>query len=97
MKKEESQMNDNSFGVAGVILGILSIVFSSITGVILGIIGLVFSMKQNKIMKNKWARAGTILNIIGIIIGIVFFVYALNSLLNNPDFLSQLQQITNAQ
>jgi len=89
-------MSDNSFGVGGVILGILSIVFSSITGVILGVIGLIFSVKQNKIARNKWAKAGMILNIIGIIIGIIFFVYALNSIINNPDFLSQLQQITNA-
>ncbi len=90
-------MNDNSFGVAGVILGILSIVFSSITGVILGVIGLIFSIKQDKIAKNKWAKSGKVLNIIGIIIGIVFFIYALNSILNNPDFLSQLQKVANAQ
>ncbi len=88
--------SDNSFGIAGVVLGILSIVFSSITGVVLGIVGLVFSTKQNKIAKNKWSKAGKILNIIGIILGIILFIFALTSILKSQAFLSQVQQLTNA-
>lgn len=95
MKKEES-INDNSFGVGGVIFGVLGILFSSITGVILGIIGLTFSLKQKKIKNNKWAKAGFILNIISIVLGIIVFIYALKSILRNPDFLAQIQQIANA-
>ncbi len=95
MKKEEG-MKDNSFGVVGIVLGILGIIFSSANGIILGVIGLIFSMKQKKIMKNKWSSVGVILNIIAIILGVIVFVYALNSLISNPDFLSQFQQVANA-
>lgn len=91
MVKEE--VKDNSFGVAGVILGIISVVLSSAPGILLGIIGLVFSFKQKKIAKNKWALAGTILNIIGIVIGLAIFIFALNAILNNPNFISQFQQL----
>lgn len=101
MKKEEknklSESKDNSFGVASVILGILSIVISSITGVILGFIGLIFALKQKKINKNSWSKAGMILNIIGIIIGVILFAFALYSFLKNPELLAQLQQLQNVQ
>ena len=89
-------MKDNSFGVMGIIFGILGIIFSSVNGIILGVIGLIFSIKQKKIMKNSWSKVGIILNIIAIILGAIVFVYALNSLLSNPNFLSQFQQIANA-
>ncbi len=70
---------DNSFGVVGVVLGILSILFLSSGGIVLGIIGLVFSLKQKKLSANSWSKAGAYLNIIGIILGIIalviFFIY----------------------
>jgi len=98
MAKEETVRHiDNSFGTASVVLGIISIVFSSLVGVSLGIVGLAFSMKQKKIMKNKWSKAGIILNAIGIILGLILFIYATVSLLKNPQFLAQFQQLTNAQ
>jgi drug/metabolite transporter (DMT)-like permease len=71
MKKSAS---DNSFGTASVVLGIISIAFSSMIGVLLGIIGLIFAFNQSKIEKNKWAKAGKILNIIGVLLGIVAIV-----------------------
>lgn len=97
VKEETAKHIDNSFGTAGVVLGIISIVFSSLVGVTLGIVGLAFSMKQKKIMKNKWSKAGIILNVIGIIFGLILFIYATVSLLKNPQFLAQFQQFTNAQ
>lgn len=98
MKKEEvEKTNDNSFGTASVVFGVISIVSTSVVGIILGILGLIFSMKQKKITKNKWSKAGMILSVIGIILGIIFFVYTVISLLKNPQFLSQFQQLTNAQ
>ena len=78
-KKEEMEKasKDNSFGIAGVIFGILSILSLSVGGIIMGIIGLLFSLKQNKVMKNQWSKVGVILNILGIIIGIIatYFLY----------------------
>lgn len=98
MKKEEAVKSDNSFGVASVVLGIIGITLSSLIGVIFGIIGLIFGLKQKKSSENKWSKAGIILNVISIIIGIVLFIFALNNLLNNPEFLAQIKsQIPNAQ
>ena len=76
MAKEDKITNDNSFGTSSVILGILSIIFSSIPGLILGITALVFAMKQKKIEKNKWSKWGMLLSIIGIILSIIISVAA---------------------
>ena len=72
-KKEETEKatKDNSFGIAGVIFGILSILSLSVEGIVIGIIGLIFSLRQKKVMKNQWSKVGIILNIIGIVVGII--------------------------
>ncbi len=77
MKKEEESKQvhgDNSFGVASVVLGILSIVFASLFGIVFGIIAFVFSNKQQRIFKNKWSKWGKILSIIGIISSILAII-----------------------
>ena len=88
--EENKPMKDNSFGIMGVILGILSILFSGANGFILGILGIIFSVKQKRTFKNKWSLWGMILSIIGVIlgvIGIIFFFYAIQS---NPDLMAQI-------
>ncbi|MFH1425639.1 MAG: hypothetical protein ABIG28_02850 [archaeon] len=82
MKKE-----DNSFGIAAVLLGILSIVFASANGVIFGIIGLIFANKQQKVSKNKWGKNGKILSIIGIILSIILIII----LIVKPELLAMSQ------
>jgi hypothetical protein len=72
MKKD-----DNSYGTASVVLGILSIVLSSLPGIILAIVGIVFANKQRKIESNKWAKNGKVLGIVGLILGIVTFGFAI--------------------
>jgi len=63
---------NNNFGIAAVILGIISISFLAVpiigsgAGLILGIITLIFAFVQKKKSNNKWAKAGIILGIIGI-------------------------------
>jgi protein-S-isoprenylcysteine O-methyltransferase Ste14 len=88
MKKEE--IGDNSFGTASVVIGIMSIFSPSIFGVILGIVSLVFAKKQIKKGKNKWSKAGKILGIIGIVLGIIWLLIFITSLLNNPEIFSQI-------
>ena len=94
MKKEETKkhLEDNSFGVASVVLGILSILFASINGIILGIIALVFANKQKNKSPNKWAKNGRILAIIGIILSILTIVVSIWLLRNNPTALRSLLQ-----
>ena len=93
MKKGE----DNSSGVASVVLGILSISFSLIPliSLIIGIVGLVFGIVQSKSMKNRWSKAGIILSIIGIVLSIgVYFIVL--SVANDAEFASQLAQLQGA-
>ena len=99
MKKEEKPILNNDLGIVGVVFGILSIIFAlfqPISGFIIAIIGLVFSFKQNKVMRNKWSKAGIILGAIGIILSIIIVIVAFNfisSIANNPELLAQLQNV----
>ena len=87
MVKKGVVKTDNSFGVSGVVLGILSISSISLLGVLLGVVGLIFSLKQNKKGKNKWSKAGIILNIIGIVLGVLSLIL----IVYFGDYLLQLQ------
>ncbi|MFH1290348.1 MAG: hypothetical protein ABIH92_02975 [Nanoarchaeota archaeon] len=92
MKKEVAMKSgDNSFGVASVILGLLSLLLSLALpsqGVLLGIIGLIFANRQKKLGKTRWSHAGKILSIIGIIISLVLLVL-LVWVAQNPEILTQ--------
>ena len=79
----------NDCGTVAVVLGILSIIFASAIGIILGITSLVFAIKQNKIQKNSWSKAGLILSIIGIILSIIAII-ATFLLVKNSGAISQL-------
>lgn len=72
--------NNNSSGVASVILGILSIVFGltvfvgTLAGLVTGFIGMFFAISQIRSNKNKWSTAGLILSIVGILFNIVVII-----------------------
>jgi succinate dehydrogenase/fumarate reductase cytochrome b subunit len=83
MKKEE-----NSFGVAAVVFGILSIIFASLNGIILGIVALVFAKKQQSLGSNKWGKNGKVLAIIGIVLSIAIMIFNIWAV-NNPGILPQ--------
>lgn len=81
VKKEiSSNSHNNDFGLASVVLGIMSIAFAlqgallSFGAIALGIVSFIFSMKQKKHHHNKWARSGMVLSIIGVILGITLLV-----------------------
>jgi predicted PurR-regulated permease PerM len=75
---EKKSNSDNSFGVASVVLGILSIILSItiIPSGILSILGITFALLQRKRNKNKWALWGLILSITSIVLvfGFLFFI-----------------------
>ena len=88
---------DNSFGVASVVLGILSILSSIIfpIALILGVTSLIFGLIQRKNHKNNWATSGIVLGVAGIILSLLV-MWWFNSVLSSPDFqaaLSQAQQV----
>ena len=70
-----SKPNENSFGTASVVLGIVSMVFPSYYGLVPGIIALVFALKQRHDGNNQWATWGSALAIIGIIFNLIDMVY----------------------
>lgn len=67
---------DNSFGVASLVLGIVSVVLSPtiIFSSVLGIVGLIFGFIQRKDSKNKWSIWGIVLSIIGILVSLVILI-----------------------
>lgn len=66
--------SSNDCGVVGVVLGILSVVLASLLSIFIAIPGLIFSIIQHKRQRNKWSLAGIILNVIGLILGIIFSI-----------------------
>jgi len=78
----------NRYGIAGLVLGTISI-FSSLilapVGVVCGILGVIFTKKQKRIHPNGIATAGFIISIIGLIQSIIFsifFIFAIISFIN---------------
>jgi len=76
VEKKESK-NSEAYGIIGLTLGILSIVYLASNGIILSIIGFVFSVVQQKRNPTKFGKTGMILNVIGFVLGIVFIIVAL--------------------
>jgi hypothetical protein len=63
----------NGYGIASMVLGIMSIlvswiVFAGVGGVICGILAIIFSVKQRKSNPNGVATAGLVTGIIGLIL-----------------------------
>jgi len=73
MSKEEVKSTNNDFGIASLILGILSLIlfFTMLPSLILGILGIIFGVIQRKRHKTKWALTGIILSVLGIILSLV--------------------------
>lgn len=76
-KKEERTRNPKALGVAGFTLGIVSIIlfiFSPLMGVIVSIVGFFLCLKQQSREKTRAARVGIILNIIGFVVNVAFWL-----------------------
>ncbi len=74
MKKE-----NNGLGIASLVLGICSIVFSWVfyLGIPCGIVGIVLGVKQKRTSPNKLATAGLILSIIGLVCAVLWVLVVL--------------------
>ncbi|MBS3071939.1 DUF4190 domain-containing protein [Candidatus Pacearchaeota archaeon] len=75
--KKEGTSSDNKYGFASFILGLFTVIFffTVIPPLIMGITGTVFSLIQIKKKNNKWALAGLILSIIGIILAVILLIF----------------------
>jgi hypothetical protein len=94
MKKEAKSVTtkDNSFGIAAVVLGIAGIL-SGGNGILYGIIALIFASKQQNKYPNSWGKAGKILSIIAIILGIISIILALQYFAQNPELATQFANL----
>lgn len=69
----------NGLAIASLVLGIVGLVFSvipglSLIGASLGVVGLILAIVANKKGKSGAAKAGLILSIIAIVLGVAFYV-----------------------
>ena len=98
MVKKEVGKDRNGFGVTSFTLGILCVIFvilNPLIALVLGIVGFIFGKKQNKIQKTSLAKAGIVLNIVGMILSVVIIILgiiAIRYITNNPEILAQFQQ-----
>ncbi len=71
----ESKPKGNSMGAAGFTIGILSILTLGIFGIVMSVIGFGLCFFQQKNKPTKLAKAGLIINIIGLILSLIWIFY----------------------
>lgn len=82
-------MVKHGYAIAGLVLGILSVVFSCCygIGVILGVVGLILAILARKSgNKEGVCTAGIVLSIIGVVLGIIMFILTVIVGLSAEDF-----------
>ena len=78
--KKKGVTTGEAFGIIGLTLGILSIIFIGSNGVLLALVGFTFSYIQHRRNPTKISKAGIIVNIIGFVLAIIFVVIAIKYL-----------------
>jgi hypothetical protein len=68
------EKDNEGLGISGFTLGVIGVIFSGWIGIIISIVGLVFCLLQQKRHKTKLGKAGVIINIIGLVLGIAIVV-----------------------
>jgi len=69
------KVKGNSLGASGFTLGIISILSLGYIGIIMSVLGFFFCYIQLKGKKTRLAKAGLIINIIGLAVSILWIVY----------------------
>jgi len=96
VKKDKSKKSGEALGVSGFTLGIVSIValiFTPFLGLILSIVGFSLSLSQQKRKPTKFGKRGIILNVIGFIVNMIWWILLIAVLL--PILQDQLQGLLN--
>ncbi len=98
----EKQNQDNRLAIAGMILGIISILGSCIFGIyglLSGIVGLIVSILSRKHSKSGMGVAGIVCSIIGILLSILMLLMAgmfqviIEEMMKDPMYQEMLNEI----
>lgn len=101
-KLEKKKYTGDAYGIAGFVFGVASIMLSigvnitllPISAIIFGIVGLALSIKQQAGKRTGLGRAGIILSIIGIILGVLVTWWLVVLVRQAMGELQKLQAIT---
>ena len=91
-KKNSPKKSGEALGIAGFTLGIVSIValiFAPFFGLVLSIVGFSLSLSQQKRKPTKFGKRGIILNAIGFVVNIIWWILLIRFLI--PILQEQLQ------
>ncbi|PIU22544.1 MAG: hypothetical protein COT14_00695 [Candidatus Diapherotrites archaeon CG08_land_8_20_14_0_20_30_16] len=72
----EDKSDSNSYGIASLVLGIVSIVLCwvPVLGLASGIVGIIMAVKQRKISSNGITTAGLITSIVGTALSAIYMI-----------------------
>jgi len=74
-REEKSKHTEEGIGIAGFVLGILSIIFFiGGAGIVIGIVGFSLCLSQQRKHPTRLGKIGLILNVIGFALGIIFLI-----------------------
>jgi hypothetical protein len=94
VEKKEDKHTEEGIGIAGFVLGILSIIFFvGGAGIVIGIVGFFLCLYQQKRHPTRLGKIGLILNVIGFVIGLIFLIAYMVYLL--PKMQEIIQQAQN--
>ncbi len=72
-----AETKSNGYGIASLVLGIISIVFCwvPILGLVSGILGIIFHVQQKKIFANGISTGGLVTSIIGLVFSVIYSIF----------------------
>ena len=76
-KTAKKVVKNDDFGIASLILGIISILPFIGINLVAGVLGIVFGSKQRSVSDSQTAKIGIILSIIGLSLWFIIFVFAM--------------------
>lgn len=69
-----TEKKGEGLGISGFTLGIMSIILAGWLGLLIAVVGFIFCVVQQKRNKTGLAKAGIIINVVGIAISLTFII-----------------------
>jgi hypothetical protein len=77
MAKSEKTDKPNGYGIASLVLGIVSIVLCwvPVVGLVAGVLGIIFYVQQKKTFPNGISTAGLVTSIVGLAFSVLYTIF----------------------